>query len=65
VAEDELLCSECEQLHDVLEKCGVDVYLSVWAKSLHACIVGMHLFPESKIVMQNLKDFISSRCNFA
>lgn len=61
-AADELLCSESEQLHDVMERDGVDVYFSIWAKAQHAFIVGMHMFPEGKVVMKNLKEFIYLRC---
>lgn len=61
-AEAELLRSECEKMHDVLERDGADVCLSVWKDAEHAFIVGMHMFPESRLVMQRVKEYIYYKC---
>lgn len=62
-ATDELFFSECDALHDALEKSDVDVYFTMWAKAHHAFIVGMHLFPESKRIMNSIRKFIYKRAN--
>ena len=61
VADDELLFDEAVALHDNMESAGVDVYLSVWKGMQHAFVIGANLFPESKLVIQNIKDFMALR----
>jgi acetyl esterase/lipase len=60
-ATDELLCDDAVMLHDAMERDGVDVYLSLWHDAQHAFIVGMHLFPESTAVLDNIREFVTAR----
>jgi acetyl esterase/lipase len=57
-ADDEILLSDSERLHDILARDGVDVNFVIWRKTQHAFVVGAQMFPESKIVVDDIKRFI-------
>lgn len=59
---EEILLSDSERLHSALERDNVDVHFSVWEGTQHAFVVGMRLFPESKVVIEEIKDFIHLHC---
>lgn len=57
---EELLLSDCERLHDALERDNVDVRFFVWEGTQHAFVVAMRLFTEAKVVVGDIKKFINN-----